>query len=165
MARPVVECRVIKPYKMKKGYKGPEILAALRKQEKEIKADFAKIVRTWTGKPTFRSKIRTDRVQVWTDDENFNRLDKGWAGRDIPRTGTTPMHVRSPKGMYRPKSKRGRIYSVAGGQQGTGYWTGRVHQNAVEGRRFYETVQKRHNDLLIKEVRKVMKQQIFWHRS
>jgi len=95
---------------------------AVKKTAQAVERDFIGTTRSWTHRPVFKTKYwhgsrAVWRAYVWTDDENYARINFGTrGGYQIPRSGHRKVMAFHPK--YRAKSKPGSRVSIRGGSYG-----------------------------------------------
>lgn len=122
------------------------LLNSLRKVATPIKRDFEATVRTWDKKPKFEREIGLSpdgpTLLIGTDDENYNRLDKGTRPHLIKPRADGPGFLRFQPG-YTAKTSPGVIGSRAGGPHGDFVYAMEVNHPGTEPRLFGETIQKK----------------------
>lgn len=121
-----------------------QVLNALRSQGRETRREFWKTTATFTNKPEFKIKVELKRtrgyaaVHIYTEDENYRRLDEGTPDHFVPRVGRRRM-VFQPG--YKRKTTPRKISSKSGGSFGPVIArTGRWKVKGIEAGEFSKTI-------------------------
>lgn len=142
----VILWKGIKPTKLRIDAVRLTLLNELRAVGVQVRKDFEATTATWKEKPKFEQEIGLSpdgpTLLVGTDDENYNRLDKGTRKNyPIPKAGPGLLAFRPG---YVAKTSPGVIGSQAGGPFGDFVirHTQIIHPG-IEARKFGETIQKK----------------------
>lgn len=156
----MIKAKAIKPQNtFKPGVFRIESLAAMNKVADGIIADEKKIVATWEHEVKFEKRVTagsTVNLQVWTDDEIYNMLDKGTKPHDIK-----PKHAKVlafPGGKYQAKTKSRFIGSNPGGASGATAFVPEVHHPGTKARKWTDELFKRWRSRIYDSVSKAYSQ-------
>ena len=124
------------------------LLNALRSEGRQVQKDFNRTVATWEHKPTFETKIKLGRqdpvpeVTVWTDDENYARVEYGTRPHIIAPKNAKALYYQED---FTPKTQPRVIDSKTGGKSGNYVVRGAVQHPGFEARQFSEEIKKLHD--------------------
>ncbi len=146
----LIQWKVINPGPIKADAIRLEVLSALHRVEREIKADFRRTTATWEHQVEFESAVGmrggVAEVLVGTDDEIYHYVNDGtrphmiWAGIYTGKSRARALRFHS---RFRPKTRPHYITSYRGMVGGTVLFRPYVNHPGTEAREFDKTLEKR----------------------
>jgi hypothetical protein len=139
----VILFKPIRPKRLREKEMRLELLSAMHKVGREIKKNFETTTATWEHKPKFEviiSLMHGPEVFVWTDDEIYNYVSGGTDEHIILPVDAKALRFREG---FIPKTKPGRLISIAGAQFGKVVMAAGVIHPGTEPREFDKLIKQK----------------------
>lgn len=122
---------------------------ALEETSELVLQDYVATTATWNNKPSFQRNPTADGVDVYTDSEIYEWIDKGTPPHDIAPVRTTRLRFGVNSG---PKTTPGNIMSGAGRAGSPIVFARRVRHPGIRPRLFTKIINKKRNKELSKRI-------------
>ena len=128
-----------------------EVMDEMQLIGKDVASDLRKTTDTWSNKPTFEVQASKNGVEVTTEDEVWNMVDRGTRAHNITPVNAPALVFLS---KYRAKTRPGSLSSLSGGKSGKVVFAQAVRHPGFPARNFSASVTKRWQPRIAGRIRK-----------